>query len=275
MSDSSEEENEFMGDGDDFKQDVNEAPMEKRRSSKKSISYKDDDGNVEMEDNDDDSDDDNSDDDDIPLAKLVKKKPAAAKNGKKSNGKTTATKRKTSESNSSSKKRPSTPKKNKASSSTAVTTNSNKSYEYPSAALYGTECEKGLLIQRLLCRWWYAYDWPTNIPDTAPDAYDALEGFPGVFVCTGAGHADVGKIMDRRDHGTAPTFRNFARKSADELRELLIKALTEQMKQLDENDTITRKQLTGMLKWAKAMDTSKADKNAIKILKAHSLWEGS
>lgn len=42
-----------------------------------------------------------------------------------------------------------------------------------------------MLAQRLLCRWWYAVDWP-RIKDIGipPPGYEALEGFTGVFVST-------------------------------------------------------------------------------------------
>ena len=42
-----------------------------------------------------------------------------------------------------------------------------------------------MIAQRLLCRWWYAIDWP-RIQDIAapPPGYEALEGFMGVFAST-------------------------------------------------------------------------------------------
>ena len=42
-----------------------------------------------------------------------------------------------------------------------------------------------MIAQRLLCRWWYAIDWP-RIQDigTPPPGYEALEGFLGVFAST-------------------------------------------------------------------------------------------
>ena len=42
-----------------------------------------------------------------------------------------------------------------------------------------------MVVQRLLCRWWYAIEWPKldeiGIP---PPGYEALEGYVGVFVST-------------------------------------------------------------------------------------------
>jgi hypothetical protein len=287
-------------------------PLDKKRSSSRKVSYKetdddaeddedeehevndnqdeeqadDNDNDADSDGDDDDNDDSDDSDDDVPLSSLApKKKPAAAASSKKkkpaaTNGSSSSKKRKATAA--SSKKPPATKKKKgaAASSSTAngttsngTTSTNNKSYEYASAALYGTECDKGLLIQRLLCRWWYAYTWPTQVPDQAPAGYDPLEGFPGVYVGTAAGSAHVGQILDQRDAAAAPSFRNFCAKSVDELRELLMKALTEQMKHLDETDTVTRKQVTDMLKWAKAINAAKAEKEATKILKAHSLYE--
>ena len=44
---------------------------------------------------------------------------------------------------------------------------------------------KGKLVQCLLRRWWYAYEWPEpkDIPPV-PAGYQALDGFPGVFIST-------------------------------------------------------------------------------------------
>ena len=44
---------------------------------------------------------------------------------------------------------------------------------------------KGKLVQCLLRRWWYAYEWPEpkDIPPV-PTGYQALDGFPGVFIST-------------------------------------------------------------------------------------------
>lgn len=47
------------------------------------------------------------------------------------------------------------------------------------------ETDKGMMVQRLLCRWWYALSWPR--PEdigTPPAGYEPLDGFPGVFIST-------------------------------------------------------------------------------------------
>ena len=220
------------------------------------------DDDAEEEDFDDDGDDDDydDDDDDVPLAALVTKKKSPAKT------KTNGNKKKTSSTSSPVKKK----LKTKSSASTTSST-SDKKYEYASAALYGTESLKGLLIQRLLCRWWYAMEWPSKdlVQQLPPKGYDALDGFPGVFVGTTA--ETVGKIQDLRDRETSPCFANFVRKDAAELKTLLLKALEEQKKQLLEHEgtnTPTEKELDSLIKWANKVKPEKADKEAEKVLKA-------
>ena len=40
------------------------------------------------------------------------------------------------------------------------------------------------MVQKLLCRWWYAMEWPAKEDlGPAPESYEALEGYPGVFIC--------------------------------------------------------------------------------------------
>ncbi|CAM9848315.1 unnamed protein product, partial [Choristocarpus tenellus] len=51
-----------------------------------------------------------------------------------------------------------------------------------SSVLYKTK--KGELVAKLLCRWWYAMEWPAKediIP--TPPGYEALDGYPGVYIC--------------------------------------------------------------------------------------------
>jgi hypothetical protein len=200
---------------------------------------------------------DDDDDDDLPLAALKgpspKKKKAPAK--KKA---TTSKKKKTASSTST--------------SSSTVTTNGN--YQSPSAALYGSNCQKGQLIQKLLCRWWYAIEWPdpATLPEKSPKYYDRLDGFPGVYVCTKGD--EVGKIMDLRDKEKCPCFNNFAKMSSEELQKLLLKALEAQKAQLvklEGTGTATESELNAMIKWATKLKPASADKEAVKVLKAAKL----
>ena len=46
---------------------------------------------------------------------------------------------------------------------------------------------KGGLVQQLLCRWWYAQEWPLESDIQSPPldkGYEPLDGFKGVFICT-------------------------------------------------------------------------------------------
>mmetsp|Transcript_125687 Transcript_125687/g.363643 ORF Transcript_125687/g.363643 Transcript_125687/m.363643 type:complete len:256 (+) Transcript_125687:139-906(+) len=247
---SSGEENEF---GDESSEDApmstlkndgeDESPSKRRRSS---VNYAED-----------GDDDDFEEDDDVPLAALASPSPKKAKKSKE-----TATKK--------------TVKKKAASSSASVassTKSATSSTDYRSAshALYGSECDKGKLIQSLLCRWWYAIEWPdpAAIPSTPPKHYDPLDGFPGVYVCTQG--EEVGAIKDFRDKEKCPNFNNMAKKSSEELKELLIVALTEQRRQLVEAEgqgTDTLKELDKLMKWTTKVNVKSADKKAAAILKA-------
>jgi hypothetical protein len=277
-------------DDDDDDDDVPLSFLKKKRTSVTKPSYHDL------------SEDD--DDDNVPLISLVAKgstkpkpKPTSPKkkasSSKKEVKKAAATKAKTK--SPAAKKKVSTkaskesasPKKKKASvaSASTNTSSSNKTYEWVSAALYGSNCDKGLLIQRFLCRWWYAVTWPDRdhpvrpIPDASQ--YDTLDGFPGVYI--GTAPEVVGEIYDTRDLSAAPTFRNFVTKPSAELQELLIRAIAEQKRQLvatlensaedgaNFNDDSTLEDLDSMLKWARKVNPTKADKDAITVLKAHGL----
>ncbi|CAJ1931914.1 unnamed protein product [Cylindrotheca closterium] len=246
-------------DADEDDEETDDRSSRKRRASTEAVSYAEDDDyeeeeeeEMEEEEEGGDDDDDSSEDDDVPLFAL-KGKPSPKK-------KAPAKKKKA-------------PAKKKAKTTTASTktTTSSSKYQSPSAALYGSECDKGLLIQRLLVRWWYAIQWPSpeSLPENPPDQCDALDGFPGVYIQSSGD--EVGRIVDLRDKDQAPSFSNLAKKSSDELQELLIKAIEEQTKQLikaEGTGTETEKELNGLLKWAKKVKGKSADKDAAKVLKA-------
>ena len=168
-------------------------------------------------------------------------------------------------------------KKAKTTTTGTKTVSSNLSgndYSSPSFALYGTESIKGKLIQNLLCRWWYAITWPnaSSIPKEPPTYYDAMDGFPGVFICTQG--EEVGTIKDFRDKENSPNFNNLAKRTSNELKELLVKAIMEQKRRLIESEgagTGTEKELNSMLKWASKLNAKKADKEAEIIFKANKL----
>ena len=270
----------------EFEEEEVTAPgSRKRRASRGTVSYNDDykdsaeeeeeEENDSDDDDDDDEedDDDDSDDDDIPLAALKsqspakKKKAAAKKPTKKAKAKTTPAKKKKAT------KKAKAAKNNSTSSSNNNTAN-NADYSSPSFALYGTESIKGKLIQNLLCRWWYAITWPdpSAVPKVPPKNYDAMDGFPGVYICTQG--EEVGTIKSFRDKENTPCFNNFCKKSSEELKGLLVKAINEQKRQLTESEgggTTTEKNLNTMLKWATKINAKKADTEAAKVLKANKL----
>jgi len=249
--------------------------------------FQDDDGDEDFEEDasseEDEEDGDfveeESSDDDVPLSKLKSPKKQKPKKAKaKAKAKTPPAKKKTTakkkiDTKAKKKKKKATPKKAaKRSSSTASSSKkpSASAPNLPCFALYDN-VDKGLLIQRLLCRWWYATSWPNpaDLPTSPPKGYDSLDGFPGVYVCSRG--SSIGKLVDKRDKSTAPNFANYVRKSAEELQGLLLKAITEQRRQLVEAEgsgTDTEKELNNMEKWARKLNCSKVDKDAARALKA-------
>ena len=102
---------------------------------------------------------------------------------------------------------------------------------------------KQQLVTAVLCRWWYAFDWPTNenlerarqeMLDTK--SYRELSGMPGVFICILG--EDTGKLIDKRDlnSGIVPSVASLMKRSSDELIDLWGKALKGQIKALEENE---------------------------------------
>jgi hypothetical protein len=126
------------------------------------------------------------DEDDIPLAVLMKRKLAATASSEPGSKKqkVEATKKSSKPSESKSKKsekdKKKKHKKGKKSSHQVVSSSGASSR---TSVYY--ESEKGKVVQALLVRWWYAIQWPEpgSIPK-APDGFEALDGYPGVFVGT-------------------------------------------------------------------------------------------
>ncbi|CAM9581475.1 unnamed protein product [Ectocarpus sp. 12 AP-2014] len=184
-----------------------------------------------------------------PAKKGAKKSPTPKAKGKGPAAKKAPVKRKT--------KRKTKPREQESSGDKLVTR---------SGVLY--ETKKGEMIQKLLCRWWYALEWPAKKDlRPAPPSYEALEGYPGVFICVEGD--DIGKLLDVRNKETCPCFTNFAKKSSEELKGLLETALTTQKealiahwgKNVAEEANIDRE-----LKWLKSVDPAKADKAAVRAL---------
>jgi len=111
--------------------------------------------------------------------------------------------------------------------------------------------------------------WPDNIPEEPPKHYDSLDGMPGVFVCTSG--SEVGKIKDTRDKSKCPNFQNFSKMPSSDLKGMLVKALKAQKEALvatEGSGTDTEKEINSKLKWAEKVNPDKADKEAVKALKA-------
>lgn len=136
-------------------------------------------------------------DDDKPLMELIKKRKAqvsaeAIANGqiKKEKDENPVLKKVKIEPSSASSKKP-VVKEEKVSSSSKSTTSSKPASSRSSSSNSGQysadfyDTDKGMMAQRLLCRWWYAITWP--LPEdirTPPTGFESLDGFPGVFICT-------------------------------------------------------------------------------------------
>lgn len=162
-----------------------------------------------------------------------------------------------------------------------------------SSILYD-DTEKGNLVKKLLCRWWYAMEWPSkeDLEKEPPPNYDALDGFPGLYVCV-KGDESIGKLLDMRDQATCPSFKNFSEKSSQELTDLLRIALTKQREALREHwgapadknlastDAPGKKQkvklrgpaqeeddlISRELKWVEKVDCAAADKEAARKMR--------
>ena len=236
---------------------------------------------VEDEDEDDDEEDYASDSSEDAALSALKTKKEKEKKKKKASKEKAKAKAKPAKKSTSAKKAPPKKKATTATKKKKSATAKNKAlkaaasinYVCASSELYAM-CDKGKLIQSLLSRWWYAYEWPDpkDLPLQTPKGYDALDGFPGMYICTEGD--DVGKFMDKRNHAKSPSFNNFAKKSSEELKNMLLTAITKQMKKLIENEgegTDTEKGLKALEKWAMKLNCTKADKDAEKVLKAKRL----
>jgi hypothetical protein len=209
--------------------------------------------------------DSDSDDDDVPLSRLKSnsplpktKKAAVVKKKKavvaKKKVKTTPTKKKV------------------AATAKKASGGSTPSTGATAANVLYANCDKGKLIQCLLCRWWYAVEWPDPAvcrADAIPPNCDPLDGFPGVYVCIRG--SEVGTIHDKRNAKTCPNFYNYARKPSDELQELLLTAISKQRDELIASEgpgTSTQAKLDKLQKWTQKLKPMKLDKEAAKVLKA-------
>ena len=166
-------------------------------------------------------------DDDLPIAALLKKKRMEAKEAKngKQKSNTGHVKRERTSSNSGS-------NRNNSSSSS---NNNGGSANRNTATMFYEDCDKGMLVQRLLQRWWYVLEWPKK-EDLAevPPGYETLDGFLGVFISTRTD--SLGNIIDLRNKETCPCLRNFKSYPCADLKKLCIDAYEKQMDILKEHE---------------------------------------
>lgn len=217
---------------------------------------------------------DDSSDDDIPIAQLLAKKKEAAV-GKSSKPKTApAVKKdkkatpakKASSSGTVSKAKP-VVKKSSTTTPAKTSKSASKSNSLSGKVQEFYATDKGMLVQKFLVRWWYAMEWPdiSKIPPP-PVGYEALDGFPGVFICTSQDNA--GHLIDERDESSCPSLKVMAKKSSQELKELCEKAIEAQIRQLREaegEETNLEATLRKELREVKGVKPDKADKAAAGI----------
>mmetsp|Transcript_16831 Transcript_16831/g.31878 ORF Transcript_16831/g.31878 Transcript_16831/m.31878 type:complete len:289 (+) Transcript_16831:140-1006(+) len=232
--------------------------------------FQSDDNQNDNGDDDDEDDDDDDDEDDKPLASLQKnKKNEKTTAVKKANTKSKPPKVNESKTKTKKKKQTISASESNVSSSSKATTSTIATV---ASELY-SKSVKGKLISELLCRWWYAMTWPDpSAYATVPPNCDTLDGHPGVFVVTSGD--EIGKIIDKRDPSTCPCFSNMVRKTSEELKELLLKAVENQTKILVEHEgkgTVLEKELDALKKWTSKVNTKKADKEAELVLRAANL----
>uniref|UniRef100_K3WSU4 Uncharacterized protein n=1 Tax=Globisporangium ultimum (strain ATCC 200006 / CBS 805.95 / DAOM BR144) TaxID=431595 RepID=K3WSU4_GLOUD len=124
---------------------------------------------------------------------------------------------------------------------------------------------KGRLTQELLCRWWYAIEWP---PVKAKEA--ELDGFRGAYIRVKGD--EMGSIVDTRTPIGKPSFLHFFAMPSAEIQKLLVKAYEKQMQVLIEHegeDAPLLKELRSAKASAERISPEKADRSVVKVLKGY------
>lgn len=131
------------------------------------------------------------------------------------------------------------------------------------------ESLKGRLVQELLCRWWYAMEWPpVKKSVTKLHGVQELDGYPGAFIRVKGD--DLGSIIDTRPSSGKPSFLHFFAMSSSELLKLLLQAYDKQMKVLSEHegpDTPLLKELQKARISAARINVDKAERSVRTVLK--------
>lgn len=198
--------------------------------------------------------DESDDDSDVPIGKIMAERKKAAPPKKKAK---VVEKKAPKKKPSSSSKKAAAATKKKASSK-----NNRESSFY--------ETDRGKLLQHLLRRWWYVIDWPG--PDAVKDPepnFETLPGFPGVHLCTAGDR--LGELVDHRDHSTCPSFQNYYTKPTSVIKDLVLRAYDNQIKQLTlhEPQSPLLKALKTDRNICSRVNEKKADAEASKAIKAY------
>ncbi|CAI5740708.1 unnamed protein product [Peronospora destructor] len=129
---------------------------------------------------------------------------------------------------------------------------------------------KGRLTQELLCRWWYAMEWPPTKKLTSKlHGVQELDGFPGAFIRVKGD--DLGSIIDTRLSAGKPSFLHFFAMSSEDLQKLLLQAYDKQMEVLiehEDSDTPLLKELQKARASAARINAEKADRSIRKVMKS-------
>ncbi|KAJ0402720.1 hypothetical protein P43SY_007862 [Pythium insidiosum] len=129
---------------------------------------------------------------------------------------------------------------------------------------------KGRLVQELLCRWWYAVEWPPANHSRHLHGVQELDGFRGAYIRVRGD--DMGSIVDTRPQSGKPSFLHFFAQPSATVQKLLIKAYEKQMEVLAEHegaDAPLLKELKSALASASKISPEKADKSVVKIMKKY------
>ncbi|EEY55503.1 uncharacterized protein PITG_09426 [Phytophthora infestans T30-4] len=131
------------------------------------------------------------------------------------------------------------------------------------------ETLKGRLVQELLCRWWYALEWPpAQTSSSKLHGVQELDGYPGAFIRVKGD--DLGSIIDTRSSVGKPSFLHFFAMSSDDLLNLLLQAYDKQMEVLVEHEgpkTPLLKELQKARASAARINPEKAERGVRKVLK--------
>ncbi|GLE04053.1 hypothetical protein PINS_up012964 [Pythium insidiosum] len=129
---------------------------------------------------------------------------------------------------------------------------------------------KGRLVQELLCRWWYAVEWPPANHSRHLHGVQELDGFRGAYIRVRGD--DMGSIVDTRPQSGKPSFLHFFAQPSATVQKLLIKAYEKQMEVLKEHegpDAPLLKELKSALASASKISPEKADRSVVKIMKKY------